>query len=420
MIRFIYTVLLHIALPFVFIKMLIRSRNAPDYRRRWMERIGVFDTPELKDSIWIHAVSVGETQAAEPLVKCLLEAYPDNPIVMTAMTPTGSDRAKKLFGDRVFCVYCPYDLPFALSNFLNKTDPKLVLLMETEVWPNMLSICQKRKIPTVLGNARLSRQSARRYKRLRGFATSTFRKISFIAAQDQKDADRFQELDVADKQLSITGSIKFDIKVPASLRERGDVLKRSWQDRPVWVAASTHEGEEEIILDAHRQLLEKSPNALLILVPRHPERFDRIAALCEKEGFSFQRRSEQAACVNETQVFLGDTMGELTLFMAASNAAFVGGSLVKVGGHNVLEPAAFGLPVATGPEMFNFSAINQMMQEKEASVEVASAEELADTMHQWLTDAAERSRVGENGRRVIESNRGALDKLCKIMEGYLR
>ena len=417
--RHFYTFFLCLVLPLALLRLLWRSIKAPAYRRRWKERFALFDSLETSDTLWIHAVSVGEVQATIPLVKLLREHYPSLPMVITTTTPTGSQRVRELFGEGVFHVYAPFDLPFMVGRFLDRTRPRLVVLVETEIWPNMLASCRSRNIPTLLANARLSERSARGYARLGGFTQQTFRNIDLIAAQSQADAERFIRLGAESERVEVTGSIKFDIRLPASLNEQAEVTRRLWGNRPVWVAASTHEGEDEQLLHAHGVIRQQLPGCLLVLVPRHPERFERVAALCEKRGFSLARRSKQQACYGETAVFLGDTMGELPIFLAAADVAFVGGSLVPHGGHNILEPAALGVPVLFGPHMFNFAAISQLLLEKQAAVQVQTSDELADAIVRWLTDASERSRIGENGRRVVEENRGALDRLAALIAARL-
>lgn len=416
MMRRLYTALFCLLLPLVQLRLLWRSLKSPDYRRRWAERFGRFPAPGIGDSIWIHAVSIGEVQAAGPLAKRLLESHPDIPLVITTTTPTGSAQVRKLFGDRVHHVYFPYDVPFAIDGFLDRMRPRLLLMMETEIWPNLLAICEQRGITTILANARLSQRSARGYARLGRFAQQTFSRIGMVAAQGPADAERFLALGVGPGRVRITGSIKFDIKLPASLNERAEVLRRQWGGRPVWVAASTHEGEDEPLLEAHREIRRMHPDALLVLVPRHPERFERVAQLCRRMGFGTERRSSGRPCSPRTEVFLGDTMGELALFMAASDVVFVGGSLVPVGGHNILEPAALGVPILFGPHMFNFALISRMMLEAGAAIQVENRDQLAAIVGDWFGDASRRARIGEAGRRLVEENRGAVDRLLDLVE----
>ncbi len=412
-----YSLLLFLTLPLALLRLLWRSWRSPAYRRRLGERLGIYGDQPLAADLWIHAVSVGETQAAAPLIKYFLDQHPDWGVMVTTTTPTGSERLRTLFEESVRHVYMPYDLPPILGRFLDRVRPRLVLVMETEIWPNLLRACEARAIPVVLANARLSDRSARGYARLGRFTRDTFARFALVAAQGEVDAQRFIDLGVAPDRVKVTGSIKFDLRQPASLQEGAEAMRRLWGcDRPVWVGASTHEGEEELLLAAHRKIRRQSPRALLVLVPRHPERFDRVAALAARQGMAPVRRSTAAACGPEQAVFLGDTMGELPIFIAAADATFMGGSLVPVGGHNLLEAAAAGVPVAIGPHAFNFAQITALLVEEGAAVQVADAEELASLMGDWLGNAAARARIGEKGRRVVERNRGALARLIALVE----
>lgn len=415
--NWLYSLLLYLALPFALLRLLWRSWRAPAYRRRWRERLGWYGDRPLAAGIWIHAVSVGETQAAAPLIKYFLDKHPDLGVMVTTTTPTGSARLRALFEDQVRHVYIPFDLTPILTRFLNRVRPRLVLVMETEIWPNMLRVCQGRGIPVILGNGRLSARSARGYARLGGFARQTFSRLSLVAAQTNADAQRFIDLGVPSERVRVTGSIKFDLRQPASLQDSAEAMRRLWgTDRPVWVAASTHEGEEEPLFKVHRQILARLPTALLVLVPRHPERFDRVASLAGRLGLPAVRRSSGRSCGSEDAVFLGDTMGELPALIAAADAAFIGGSLVPVGGHNLLEAAAAGVPVAVGPHAFNFAQITELLVQEGAAVQVANADALTNLMVDWLDDAATRARIGENGQRVVASNRGALGRLIVLIE----
>jgi 3-deoxy-D-manno-octulosonic-acid transferase len=414
--RRLYTLLWVLALPLALLRLLWRSRRAPAYRRRWAERLGRFTPPARTGGVWVHAVSVGETQAAQPLIKRLLGEPRAQPVTVTTTTPTGSVRVGELFGDQVFHVYLPFDLPWAVDGFLERVRPRLLIMVETEIWPNLLARCAAHGIPTLLANGRLSARSARRYARLDGFTRETFAAIGAVAAQTEADAQRFVALGTPADRVRVTGSMKFDMAIRGSVKEQAEVLRRDWgTDRPVWVAASTHEGEEEAVLEAHRQVLTAVPEALLVLVPRHPERFERAAQLVRRAGLTMARRTERTAVTAGTAVFLGDTMGELPVFLGAADAAFVGGSLVDIGGHNVLEPAAFGVPVVFGPHMHNFVAISELLLAADAARQVSDAEGLADVVLRWLGDASERARIGENGRRVVEANRGALDRTWQLV-----
>lgn len=409
-----YTALLRLALPFVVLRLYWRSLAAPAYRRRIGERLGWVERLTGVD-IWIHAVSVGEVQAVEPLIRRLMHHEPALRVLVTTTTPTGAARVRDLFGDTLMHRYTPYDLPGILARFLDRTQPSLVVVMETEIWPNTLAICERRGIPVVLANARLSARSARGYARFAGLTRATFARFSRIAAQTSADAERFVALGADPERLSVTGSIKFDLRQPASLLNQAEAMRRLWGQRPVWVAASTREGEESQVLEAHRQLLAQLPDALLVLVPRHPQRFDRVAALVSRQGFQLARRSQRERCSEETAVFLADTMGELPALLAAGDAAFIGGSLVPLGGHNLLEASAAGVPVAVGAHTFNFALITEMLIEEGAAVRVADADALAGLMAHWLGDPALRAQVGEQGRMVVERNRGALDRLIAVI-----
>jgi len=415
-----YTLLLYLLIPLVLLRLLWRSLSAPDYRRRVGERFGRLPRLPEQGGLWVHAVSVGEVQAGAPLIKRLLREYPELPVIVTTTTPTGSRRLRELLGERVMHVYAPYDVPLVIRRFLAAARPRLAVFIETEVWPNILEQCRRGGIPTVLANARLSERSARGYAKLGAFARETFAKLDLVAAQGEADARRFVELGASPERVVVIGSIKFDVRLPPSLLEQSAVIKRVWgEDRPVWIAASTHEGEDEQVLEAHRQVLAALPEALLVLVPRHPERFVRVGQLAEKREFRMVKRSEGRPCGADTQLFLGDSMGELPMFFAAADLAFMGGSLVPHGGHNPLEPAASGVPVVTGPHVFNFTAITEMLLAADAAVRVETPAELARTVSAWLGDASLRTRIGENGHRVVEQNRGALDRLLGLIDAML-
>jgi 3-deoxy-D-manno-octulosonic-acid transferase len=414
--RFYYTVLLVLLAPFFTLRLFWKSRLNPGYRQRWLQRFAVFQTKPLQQSIWIHAASVGEVQATQQLVKKLHQQYPNQKIVFSTTTPTGADRVKLMFGDDVTHFYFPYDIPVVIKRWLAHVRPVMLIMMETEIWPNLLIACHESNIPAVLANARLSVKSLAGYQRFGSFARQIFQSIQMVAAQSQDDAKRFHQLGVKSERLQITGSVKFDIHQPAIIREQAEAMRRLiGAGRPVWIAASTREGEEEAVLAAHQRVCEAMPDALMILVPRHPERFDKIAQLCEQRGFSLMRRSWNKVCTEEHSIFLGDSMGELSLMYQIADVAFVGGSLVDTGGQNVLEPASFGLPVLFGPSMYNFSTISEMLLCEQAAIRIDDAVALADQVIAWLSDASERSRYGENARRLVEENRGATDKLMALI-----
>ncbi|MCY1420632.1 3-deoxy-D-manno-octulosonic acid transferase [compost metagenome] len=338
------------------------------------------------------------------------------------MTPTGSERIRALFGDRVQHCYLPYDLPWAVARFLDRLQPKLAVIMETELWPNHIHQCALRGIPTVLANARLSAKSARGYARFAGLTRPMLAEMSWIAAQTEAEAERFRLLGARPECVSVTGSIKFDLAVDPGLKERAEALRASWgaDKRPIWIAASTHAGEDEIILAAHRRLLAEQSDSLLILVPRHPERFEAVHVLCQREGFRTVLRSSGHLVAGDTQVLLGDTMGELLFLYALADVAFVGGSLVPNGGHNLLEPAALGLPVLSGPHLFNFLDIAAQLRDAQALAEVVSAEELVWQLQCLLIEAESRRRMGAAGISVLRANHGALKRLLGGMDSLLQ
>ncbi len=417
-----YTLLLYLLLPLILLRLWWRGRLAPAYRRRVGERFGFFTAPPLRAPIWVHAVSVGETIAAAPLIDALRCRYPERDIVVTTMTPTGSERVRALFGDRVFHVYAPYDLPDALARFLGRVRPALALIVETELWPNTVAACAARSIPTLLVNARLSARSARGYARVAALTRPMLQALTGVVAQNAVDGDRFVALGLPRSRLAVSGSIKFDIALSTALRDSA-AAERIWlglDTRPVWIAASTHDGEDELLLAAHAELRRHHPDLVLLLVPRHPERFDAVAARVAQCGLSLVRRSSGSAVSADTAVLLGDTMGELLLLLGCADLAFVGGSLVARGGHNMLEPAAWGLPIVTGDSDFNFGEISALLQQAGALVKVADAAALTAALSVLLDDAGERQRRGAAAQRVVAENRGALARLLDVVERTLR
>jgi len=418
--RFSYTLLYTLLLPVVFARLLWRSRKAPLYRKRWAERMGFFKAPVQSNGLWVHSVSVGETIAAAPLIKQIQQAYPDLPITITTMTPTGSERVKALFGDSVFHVYVPYDTPGAVKRFLRRVKPCMALVMETELWPNLVHCCTRQQVPVLIANARLSERSARGYGRFPKLSNEMLSKVSAIAAQGEDDGQRFVTLGLAPQKLHITGSVKFDIQVADELVGAGKKLRNQWgEQRPVLIAASTHQGEDEQVLEAFAEILKQHSNALLVLVPRHPERFGDVAALCRTQGFECALRSKAEPVTSATQILVGDTMGEMMLLFAASDVAFVGGSLVASGGHNYLEPAALGMPILSGPHVFNFTDISQLLLTADGMRLVENSRQLANHVNQWFDQPESCQQVGEAARSVVENNRGAQQRLFELVQKYL-
>jgi 3-deoxy-D-manno-octulosonic-acid transferase len=422
MARIFYTIFFYLMMPIILLRLLYRSIKAPAYAKRVLERFGLFTKPLLSDCIWVHAVSVGEVIAAAPMIKRLQQQYPQRSVMVTTMTPTGSERVQAMFGDAVFHVYAPYDLPGSIQRFLTRTSPQLLLIIETELWPNTIHYCHQGEIPTVLVNARLSARSAKGYQKFSALTSPMLQQLSLVVAQYQADGDRFAALGLPSDRLQVNGSIKFDINLPVALVEQAKLLKREWTDsgqRKVLIAASTHDGEDEILLRAFVQVLEVNPSLLLILVPRHPERFNKVAGLCEEAELQTVRRSSGVAVDHQTQVLLADTMGELLLLLGCSDISFIGGSLVANGGHNMLEAAVWGLPIITGPSDFNFLDISAKLQQAGALQVVNDAEQLAALWQSLLLEDDLAETMGAASKTVIEANRGALDRLLVLLAQYL-
>ncbi len=423
--RILYSLIFYLILPVILLRLLWRSLAAPAYAKRWAERFGYF--PALtthKKVVWLHTVSVGEFLAALPLIR-RLQTDKDLQLVITTTTPTGSERVRATLGDSVFHVYAPYDLPDVLMRFLHRIKPSVYLVMETELWPNTLAACAKRNISAILVNGRLSEKSARGYARFGALTKPMLQNLSCAAIQNATDANRFIALGLSVQNVRVTGNIKFDLNLSDDLREQAMMLKRQLSNegqRLVVIAASTHQGEDDIILDAFARVRASSPElarAVLVLVPRHPERFERVRQLCVARGFNTARRSE-LSWNDENDILLGNTMGELLLLFGASNVAFVGGSLVPNGGHNFIEPAAWGLPLISGESLFNFAEVSALLIKAGALDVVHNTEELTACLHRLLLDADERARKGEHALRVAIENRGALDRALAIISTYIK
>ena len=419
MLRVIYNVLVYLAAPVALVMHLWRGLRDPSYRERLGERFG-FGPTLPGDTIWIHAVSVGEVQAAESLIKQLLARHPRHPLLLTTVTPTGAVRARQLFGDSVRLRYIPFDLPGSVRRFFDRVRPRLALILETELWPNLYAECGRREVPLVLASARISPRSVGRYRRLVPLFRGALSHGIVIAAQSETDAERFRSIGANPARTHVTGNIKFDFQLPPGIEQRGARWREvNAQGRPIWVAGSTHEGEEEMILDAHHAVRRQFPDALLLLVPRHPQRFDAARDLLTRRGESFTNRSSGTAIPRVTSVMLGDTMGELMMFYAAADVAFVAGSLVPVGGHNLLEPASLGRPVLTGPHNFNSEAVASLLLEAGASRVVADTRQLGEGVAALLRDTGLRTSMGAAGRGVLDANRGAVDRLLRLVDPLL-
>lgn len=415
MARVLYTLLLYALTPLILLRLLWRARRAPAYARRWRERFALVPAIDFKGKvIWVHAVSVGETLAAVPLIKALQEEHPAALVMVTTTTPTGSAQVRKVFGDSVYHVYAPYDLPDVLTRFFTRTRPSMLIIMETELWPNLIHKCKKLGVPVAVVNARLSAKSAAGYQKIAFLTKPMLQDISLVAAQSPVDGERFIDLGLDREKLVVTGNIKFDLRLDETLREQAASLKADWRspgDGLIWLAASTHRGEDEQILSAFTEVLRVAPDTLLVLVPRHPERFNDVARLCVDSGFRVTRRSQAGGIDKGVQILLGDTMGELLLFCGASDMVFVGGSLVPVGGHNLIEPAAWGVPVLTGPHLFNFAEVASKLTEAGGLNVCENDRQLATAVIELVQNAGERERLADAARSVADANRGALLKL---------
>ncbi len=419
--RYIYNLIFYIALPFILLRLLWKARKSPAYYKRWHERLALMKTAPLSNSIWIHAVSLGESIAATPLIKSLIVCYPNTSIVVTTMTPSGSEYIKKTFADTVFHTYVPYDYSGAVKRFLNRINPRLLVIMETELWPNILHYCAAHHTPVLLANARLSKHSMRGYMRLPRLTQKMLNNISMIAAQSQLDAQRFINLGADLKRVLVVGNIKFDITIAQDLPYEARQLRQKWgQNRLIWIAASTHAGEETKILQANTEIKRVSLNSLLVLVPRHTERCAQIVELCEQQGFNVISHKQSQPCLENTDIVIGDTMGELLLLYAASDVAFVGGSLEpSLAGHNLLEPAALNIPVITGPYISNFIEINGLLTDAGALIKINGATELADSVIRLFQNPSLRKKHSTAGLKVVQRNKGALQKLLSWIEDNL-
>lgn len=416
---YIYTLFHLLALPFIFFRLYRRGKRNPGYRHHWLERFGKIPF-RLNTCIWLHAVSLGESIGAKPLIQQLLQRYPKVPLVITNTTPTGRAFIEAHFGKQVYHAYVPYDIPCFLNRFFRQVKPQLLILMETELWPNLLKVAKKQHIPTLLANARLSERSYRGYRRFHFVTKTMLANLDQICAQYADDQDRFIRLGYPEPRIKAVGSIKFDIQIAPEIFEQAKKLQERWQPkRPCWIAASTHEGEEDIILTAHHQILAKEPQALLILVPRHPERFQKVANLCEQKGYQITRKSQSEAVVNSCPILIGDTMGELLIYYASAQIAFVGGSLKPVGGHNLLEPAALGVPTLTGPHYFNFQHITKSLLEAGFTQRVSNADTLAQAILNAFANPEVTRKKGLEAKAWVAQNQGATQRHLQIIEKFI-
>ncbi|MDP1733912.1 MAG: lipid IV(A) 3-deoxy-D-manno-octulosonic acid transferase [Sulfuritalea sp.] len=419
MARFIYTLAVFALLPWAILHLLWRAGKQPEYLRHWGERFGYFDAANVQDpsspTIWLHAVSVGETRAAQPLVAALRERYPGHRILFTHMTPTGRATSEALFGDGVERIYLPYDTPWAMRRFLRHYKPRFGLIMETELWPNLIAACRHENVPLRLVNARLSQRSARRYAMFPALTREALHGLAAIGAQSADDATRLEALGA--QNITVTGNIKFDITVPDEQIALGRKFRIGYGGRLVWLAASTREGEEALILDAWEKLGD-GDTALLVIVPRHPQRFNEVARLATDRGFVVQRRSDDAAVASSTQVVIGDSMGEMFAYYASADIAFIGGSLLDFGSQNLIEAAACGTPVLIGPSTRNFAEVAREAVACDAALSIGNADDLVVQLNALLGNADRRRQMGEAGRVFAEHHRGATARTLELI-GHL-
>jgi 3-deoxy-D-manno-octulosonic-acid transferase len=422
MLRSVYTALLYVFAPIALAGTALRGVRDPAYRDRLPERLGFTRVLQGSDArpIWIHAVSVGEVQAAAALVRVLLKKYPQRPLLVTTTTPTGAQRVRALFGDSVRHAYLPYDLPGAVRRFLDRVQPAIAIVMEREIWPNLFSECRRRAIPVLLASARISERSAVRHQKFARLFGEALASNVKVAAQTAQDAQRYRSIGARD--VEVTGNVKFDIEAPVAARQAGEALRAAqFPERLVWVAGSTHEGEEDQVLAAHRLVIQQRPDALLILVPRHPNRFEAVRSCLKTKQETFVSRSRGEQVVMATSVLLADTLGELMMFYATADIAFVGGSLIAtVGGHNLLEPAVLERPVLVGPHNFNGPDIAQLMFESGAARQVNSPEQLAQAILELAEHPELRERMGAQGSQMVAANRGALERVVTLVEARLQ
>jgi 3-deoxy-D-manno-octulosonic-acid transferase len=410
--RFLYSLALYLLLPLALLHLLVRSRMQSEYLRHIGERFALYPARDVIPVLWIHAVSVGETRAAEPLVKALQRRHPDRSILLTHMTPTGRETARALFGDEVESRYLPYDFPWAIRRFLRRYRPQAGIVMETELWPNLVHACATASVPLYLVNARLSERSAKRYGRFRSIVAPMLNSLNIIGAQTPRDAQRLQELGAA--KVAITGNLKFDREAPAEQLALGSKLReRFGEKRRILLAASTREGEETLLLEKTESL--QRSGALLVIVPRHPQRFEEVAAMLKSRGVRFARRSEETVVSDETQAVLGDSMGEMFAYYAACDVAFIGGSLLPLGGQNLLEACAVGKPVIVGPYTFNFEEATERAIAEGAALRVSGPDELVRVATELLASPERARAMGEAGRKFMEAHRGATLRTLELL-----
>lgn len=411
-----YTLVFSAFLPLVLLRLYWRGFKAPSYRQRWRERLGFYETNPIAEVVWFHAVSVGEAEAAFPLIKLMQSRYPDTPFLVTTTTPTGSARVQSVLGGSVEHVYLPYDLPVIVYRFLDHFHPKIAVIMEKEIWPNLFAACADRQIPLFVINARLSARSAKSYQKIPSLVKPALAKLRLVAAQTEDDKNRFIAIGADPERVKVLGNIKFDVAIDEATIAVGRSLKQSlFAGRFVWIIASTHQGEEDIFLKLYPALKAKIPELLLLIVPRHPERFRPVKKRCEEAGLVVVMRSESREANDTCDVYIADSMGEMKMLYAAADAAFVAGSLAPVGGHNVLEPAAVGVPVMFGPQMFNFQEIAEQMPAAGAALLCGDEAAIAEALLRLHDDSGFRKDLAVKAKAFVGRNQGATARIADLL-----
>jgi 3-deoxy-D-manno-octulosonic-acid transferase len=420
--RHFYSLLLYCLLPLVFLRLIILGFRTSSYWSRWNERLGFLPSVKIDQPVfWLHAVSVGEVEAATPIIERMLSQLPQYQIVITTVTPTGAETVQRRFKNNARHFYLPYDLPSAVQRFITQLQPSICVIMETELWPNLYHYCDQKNIPIMLVNARVSLHSLVGYKKFPGLLKKTFDCVTYVLAQSKLDAERIMMIGCDSKKVSVTGNLKFDVNLPSDIYTKAKSIRAEmFPNRPVWIAASTHEKEEEALLEAHEKILEQHQSCVLILAPRHTQRFNRVADLCDRSNMNVVRKSSNEKCTKETQVYLLDTLGELQTYYACADLAFVGGSLVPAGGHNMLEPACLGLPVLSGIHVSNFHEVSNLLLKAEALILVDDVSDLVDKVTQLLSNVELRNQMGENAKNLVAMHKGSADHVIDKMKSLLQ
>jgi len=418
--RLFYTLLFYLLTPLILLRLFWRGFKAPEYRRRWLERLAVYKTRYASNVIWIHAVSVGEAEAVFPLVKRLQQQFPLDNFLITTTTPTGSARVQAVLADTVEHVYLPYDLPNVINRFLAVFKPKCAIVMEKEIWPNLYAGCAKNNIPLMIINARLSANSAKGYKKIPALVRPALDAVTWVATQTAEDKQRFIEIGSKAESTRVTGNLKFDLFVEEEIVQQAQKITKSlFANRFVWLIASTHEREEAIFFDLYPQLKKQIPELLLMVVPRHPERFEAVTQLAQRMQLKTSQRSLQQLCTEKTDVYIADTMGELKLLYGTADVCFVGGSMVPVGGHNILEPAAMGTPIMFGPYMVNFKEIAKNVLDLQAAIQCEDKQALIEIITHLYSDADYRADLAEKAKQFVNKNQGATEATAKLIAQHI-